>query len=130
MYGSTLTGICQNNNECDIDVDFNDSVNSREAIGLICDFLSTEMSNLFDANEIEENRTSQSSKIKLTHKTDDSKASSIVFNFTCGLFVNAYRTSTLLRAYMELDERVKVLAFALRYLALVSSFIQEPVSHK
>lgn len=127
MYGSVLTGICQNSNECDIDVDFNDGVRnanmtSREAIGLICDFLSEEMAHVFDVAEVTENRSSQSSRIKLKHKmtTADNRSQTIVFNFTCGLFVKAHRTSTLLRAYMDLDERAKVLAFALRYLASVS----------
>ena len=138
MYGSVVTGICQNSNECDIDVDFNDGIRnanmtSREAVGLICDFLSEEMSHVFDVNEVQENRSSQSSRIKLKHKmasSDNKTTQTIVFNFTCGLFVKAHRTSTLLRAYMHLDERARVLAFSLRYLASVSShsLTQKPTS--
>lgn len=45
----------------------------------------------------------------------------IIFNFLTGLYPSAYKTSTILRAYMDLDERARVLAFCLRYLAKVKS---------
>lgn len=46
----------------------------------------------------------------------------IVFNFLTGLYPSAHKTSTLLRAYFDLDERARVLAFCFRYLAKVRIF--------
>jgi hypothetical protein len=49
----------------------------------------------------------------------ESKQFGIAFNFTNNFYPNAYKTSILLRAYLELDHRAKILAFCLRYIAKV-----------
>lgn len=53
---------------------------------------------------------------KLTYKAQNSNFN-LQFNFTSGLYPSAYKTSSLIRAYLELDDRAKILAFCFRYIA-------------
>ena len=81
------------------------------------------MSAEFDVSHLTNNKTSintpnKSKSANLNKLTIESKdAPKIVFNFTSGIFTSAYKTSALLRAYLELDERARILAFCFRYIA-------------
>jgi len=90
------------------------------------------MSDTFDANQIKKifngdtnskaskQQNSQNvNKISLVANRSFTQNQKIVFNFTSGLFATAYKTSTLIKAYFELDERLKILSFCLRHIAKV-----------
>jgi hypothetical protein len=61
----------------------------------------------------------QKSNNKLTLSAKNDNNTNIVFNFTTSLFSSAYKTSFLLKSYIEMDERVRVLSLCLRYIAKV-----------
>jgi hypothetical protein len=134
IYGSMAYGICTNDTMCDIDVDFDNSSSksSSHILRDVCEVLKNEMSDTFDAHQINKlfngdtsskaskQQSSQSvNKISLAAKRTIGCNQKILFNFTSGLFATAYKTSTLIKAYFELDERLKILSFCLRHIAKV-----------
>lgn len=123
MYGSTAYGICFSDSACDISIEHDsgnrDGTNksSHQLLNNALELIKTEMSDIFNQqNTSTKNRTNSSNTNKFTVETVDS---GIVFNFTSGIFSAAYKTTNLLRAYLELDERAKILAFCFRYIARV-----------
>lgn len=128
MYGSMAYGICSNDSGCDIDIEFaNDSKPSSQILKDVLELVRDKMSDIFDPTQFKQvvtnGKKSQSSqtsnKLTVIAKKLPQSKEKIVFNFTSGLFVTAYKTSTLFKAYFELDERVKILAFLFRYIAKV-----------
>ena len=134
IYGSMAYGICSNDTGCDIDIDFDttSTKSSSHILKDVCEVLKSEMSDTFDAQQINKlfsgdtsskaskQQSSQSvNKISLVVKRMFTYNQKIVFNFTSGLFATAYKTSSLIKAYFELDERLKILSFCLRHIAKV-----------
>lgn len=106
---------------CDVDVDLmkghgSGSITLKE----LSEFIKTEMSDVFDVTHLSTNSSAKTVKTpvhnRLLLETINNRT---VFNFTSGVYPNGYKTSDLIRAYMHLDQRAKILAFALRYLAKV-----------
>ena len=121
MYGSTAYGICFNDSSCDISIEYdqNSSQNdksSQQIIKDISDIIENEMKDILNVQSIQKSNN----KLTLTAKNDTN--TNIVFNFTTGLFSSAYKTSFLLKSYIEMDERVKILALCLRFIAKVKFY--------
>lgn len=119
IYGSTAHGICMAESGCDVDVDLSKlHSSSAQTIRELCQFLKKEMSDEFNIEPLMDTRNPKfASHNRLTLETLNGSG---VFNFTTGVYSNGYKTSALLSAYMQLDERAKLLAFSLRYLAKVN----------
>ena len=119
MHGSTAHGICMAESGCDVDVDLSKLHSSSvQTIRELCQFLMKEMCNEFNVEPLMDTRSPKcASHNRLTLQTIDGGG---VFNFTTGSYSNGFKTSALLSAYMQLDERAKLLAFSLRYLAKVN----------
>ena len=129
MYGSMAYGICSNDSGCDIDIDFpNDSKSSTQILKDVLELVKNEMSEIFEPSQFKHINTNgkkthssqMSNKLTVSAKKLPQCKEKVVFNFTTGLFSTAYKTSTLIKAYFELDERVKILAFIFRYIAKVN----------
>jgi hypothetical protein len=116
-------GICFNDSSCDISVEYDDSVAEKSPIKIISDinvFIKSEMTETFFQEDYSTDEIRISDKTNNLNKlTFKSKSLNILFYFTTGLYTSAYKTSTLLNAYMSLDDRAKILAFCLRYVAKV-----------
>ena len=122
MYGSSVTGVCLLTSSCDIDIEFttdaeDDSKLTHKEIMLRVLKVVQEMSG--EPFKLK-NQNQQPNKLSYEYKL--SRTVKIMFNFTTGLYPMAHITNSLIRAYMELDERAKVLAFLFRYLARVNKF--------
>ena len=134
MYGSMAYGICSHDSGADIDIDYeNHSKSSTQILKDVCDVIKKEMSNVFEPQQINKLYNSvsngkgnkhqslpNSNKITLVARKTLGNNQKIVFNFTSGLHATAYKTSMLIKAYFELDERVKLLAFSFRHIAKVN----------
>jgi hypothetical protein len=98
---------------------------SHQLLNNAFELIKTEMSDIFDlAQQTSFNHHNPSNKTKTTSQnsnkfTVETIDNGIAFNFTSGIFSSAYKTTNLLRAYLELDERAKILAFCFRYIARV-----------
>ena len=111
VYGSTAHGICFPDSSCDISVESGENDKStHQILTEVADLIQKEMSDIFDCQK------QQKANNKLTVQL---KNSSTCFNFTTALHTSAHKTSALLKAYIELDDRVKVLAMCFRYMAKV-----------
>lgn len=129
MYGSTAYGICTNETICDIDIDHeNHSKSSSQLLRDAGELIKQEMSDLFESSQVtkllngKSNKAQASqnpNKITLTAKKTFKNVQKVSFNFTSGLYATAYKTSSLIKAYFQLDERVKILAFVFRHIAKV-----------
>jgi terminal uridylyltransferase len=128
IYGSIAYGICFNESSCDISVEFQNSCKTAitktnaQTIQNVTDLLKTEMYDTFRFNSTvlplkKAQKQSQSCLNKFTCETIDSTLKQCFFNFTSGIHPQAHKTATLLKGYFELDERAKILAFCLRYIA-------------
>jgi hypothetical protein len=124
IYGSTVTGICTNDSACDIDVDYDHNIyhkSHHEIINSVLELIREHMRDTFDVEYKDKNNENSlansmnSNKLLLSTR----EKPIINFNFTSGLFAQAYKTSSLLACYMQLDERAKVLSFCFRHLAKV-----------
>ncbi len=117
MYGSTAYGICFNESSCDISIEYdqNSSQNdksSQHIIKDISDLIENEMKDILNVQSIQKSNN----KLTLTAFRSENNA---IFNFTTGLFSSAHKTSFLLKSYIEMDERVKILSLCFRYIAKV-----------
>ena len=135
MYGSIAYGMCSNDSSVDIDIDYeNHSKSTSQILKDAGELIRTEMVDTFDPHQIsklfgnagkkanKEHQQQQlqcSNKITLLARKVFSANQKIYFNFTNGLYATAYKTSYLIKAYFELDERVKILAFCFKYIAKV-----------
>jgi hypothetical protein len=137
IYGSVVYGICFKDTPCDISVEFNKyNRTSEQVLNEVSEFIRTEMSEEFEVEAANGKLTKSSPKLpgkkskaagnsaNLTKLTFETKGQvKAQFNFTSGVMADSYKTSLLLRAYMELDERAKILAFCFRYMAKVKELI-------
>ena len=127
MYGSTVYGICTNDTSCDIDIDFEKTNKSNmQILKDVQELVKKHMCDVFDLNQPSQlngnGKSARSNSNNSSNKiTFDTKKLKISFNFTSGLFSGAYKTSQLIKAYLELDERAKVLAFCFRHMAKVKT---------
>ena len=121
MYGSTAYGICFDDSQVDVDISIA-HMSSSQILKEVSDLIKAEMSDLFELAPLNTNMKSSkaNSNQNLNKLSLESKESKILFNFTSELFKSSYKTSYLIKAYLELDERAKILAFCLRYIAKVS----------
>ncbi len=133
IYGSVVYGICFNDTPCDISVEFNkDNRTSEQVLTEVNDFIRREMWEEFEVDAANTKHIKSSPKLtgkknksagmsaNLTKLTFETKGPvKVQFNFTSSVMANSYKTNLLLRAYMELDERAKILAFCFRYMAKV-----------
>jgi len=122
MYGSTAYAICFNDSQVDVDIQFVKSSNklsSSQILKKVLELIESEMNDTFelDSNKMSQQQKSNNLINKLTLETKNTK---IVFNFTCELFSSAYKTSYLIKAYLDLDERARILAFCFRYIAKIA----------
>ena len=140
MYGSIAYGICSNDSSVDIDIDYeNHSKTTSQILRDVGELIRSEMSDTFDPQQIAKlygsvgsNKSNKQSsqqqqqqcanKITLLTRKSFTPNQKIFFNFTNGLYATAYKTSYLIKAYFELDERVKILAFCFKYIAKVRHF--------
>ena len=149
IYGSMAYGLCTEHTTCDISVEFSEENRTSEQIlADVEEFVRSEMSDVFASTVAAENQQPtapntiatlnqvKSPKIsnkksrtapnascnasKLVFEAKSDEYSTAKFQFTSGAMNEAHKTSTLLRAYMQLDERAKILAFGFRYMAKVS----------
>lgn len=135
MYGSMAHGICFNDSQCEISVELVNEAISNSSSGKspatiirdINDLIRNEISDQlvsveedteFLRNEAKYANLERQNSNKVTFKSKHS-THNVIFNFTTGIYPSAYKTSTLLRAYMDLDERAKILALCFRYMAKV-----------
>jgi predicted nucleotidyltransferase len=137
IYGSVVYGACFNDSPCDISVEFNkDNRTSEQILSDVSEFIRVEMPDRFEiANSSKQikspktlskkNKTAGGMGANLTRLTLESKGPiKAYFNFTSCVMADSYKTSFLLRAYMQLDERAKILAFCFRYMAKVNTYIR------
>jgi hypothetical protein len=132
MYGSVAYGVCFNDSPCDISVEFNsENRTNDEVLAQVGEFIRTRMADRF---VVDTPQNSVKSSPKLTGKKAKAAGSGSMnkllletkgslktyFNFTSGVMAESYKTSMLLRAYMELDERVKIIALCFRHMARVN----------
>lgn len=129
MYGSMAYGVCFTSTQCDIAVEFNkDNRTSQQTLAEVSSFIAEHMRDCLKSSAEPVGKqdatkpagVSKSSTNKLAFKSKS--MTSAVFNFTSGVATDGYQTATLLRAYLELDERAKLLAFLFRYMARVCHF--------
>ena len=128
IYGSTAHGACFADSSCDISIEYasessSSSLSCSKILGDVCDVLrSTDMSDTFDPllfKQMERNRQAKKKLSIAANKLSIQARDTTVFNFSTGLYPSAHKTSALLRAYLELDDRAKILAFVFRYIAKV-----------
>ncbi len=134
IYGSVAYGICSNDSSCDIDINFGKNNANKSNLNILNDvkeFIKTEMSDVFDSSQFNRSNSNQNSKNanqanftnNLNKITFETKKPRVAFNFTSGLYSTAYKTSILIKAYLELDDRAKILAFCFRHIAKVNNFL-------
>jgi len=123
LYGSSKYGICFDDSQVDVDIEFvkSNCQSTSQILTAVADFLKDEMPDTFELETSSQNKSKSSSNNvnnlnKISYLT---KIDQISFNFTSGLFSSAFKTSFLIKSYLELDERARVLAFFLRYIAKV-----------
>lgn len=123
IYGSMAYGVCFNDSNCDICVELL-TATSRSPCQIIKDINEVIMAQMTDVLTPfgDDDLSTETRSNKVMYR---SKSLNVVFNFTTGLFTSAYKTSILLRAYMNLDERARVLALCLRYIAKVLNFFSK-----
>lgn len=148
MCGSMAHGVCFNDSACDISIEptttttTNDS-NTMQIMRDVVDLIRDEMSDVFVSVEKdveylrseaamrggggcgERGRANSANRVVFKsspNKSNNNPTSSggIIFNFLTGVYPSAHKTGTVLRAYMDLDERARILAFCFRYLAKVN----------
>lgn len=121
IYGSTAYGVCFNDSQVDIDIESKHHKSSSQVLRDVSELIKSEMSDTFELSALTTNTNVKSSKSNsnLNKLSLETRGSKIVFNFTCELFKSAFKTSFLIKAYLDLDERAKILAFCLRYIAKV-----------
>jgi hypothetical protein len=138
LYGSVASGICYGDSSCDIELKYNRhhlDLNKRkmttsEIINAALDTIKTKLNDTFDVVSFEKSSSLDkidTNKLTIFAQIGNGKWSQrIPFNFTSDLHPDsAYKTSILIRAYMQLDERAKILTFCFRHIARVfSSFYQ------
>ena len=106
MVGSMLYGVCYNDSQCDISIkllsppSIKTSSKDITAMTYILDILKQEMTDCLTF--IRE---------KDKHSVFMSVSNHMVFNFFTDFYPSAYKTSSLLRAYLDLDDRARPLAF-------------------
>ena len=123
MTGSVAHGIAFGDTSCDISIERESKCNqsSSEILSEVKDFIQSQMSDIFVCQ----------SKLYLSTKTSKSTTSSnkltlttlksnLVFNFTTGIHSYSYKTNFLIKSYLCLDERARILAFCFRYLAKIA----------
>lgn len=102
-------GCCFNDSMCDISVEF-EHKNVPNLMNQIKEILIEKPFGLVK-------RLEESNRLIMETTSKDNKK--LVFNFTNGIYPSAYKTSMLIRAYFELDERVRILALCFKYVAKV-----------
>ncbi len=102
-------GCCFNDGMCDISVEF-EHRNVPNLMNQIKEILIKKPFGLVK-------RLEESNRLIMETNSKDNKK--LVFNFTNGIYPSAYKTSMLIRAYFELDERVRILALCFKYVARV-----------
>ncbi|CAF0866293.1 unnamed protein product [Brachionus calyciflorus] len=121
ITGSLAHGICFNDSTCDITVEY-DSKTNRSSADILAEmdlFILQEMNSFLDLRyDPELQALKKNSKLnKLTFKAINS---SLVFNFTTGLYTSSPKTNFLIKSYLDLDERARILAFCFKYLARIA----------
>ena len=149
MYGSTVYGICFEDSQVDVDIEYVKSSSQQstsQILSTVAEFLQEEMSDVFELEPAPQqnksvissssNNANNLNKISYILTTNHYNSSTtpptptttttttvntqpISFNFTSGLFSSAFKTSFLIKSYLDLDERARILAFCLRYIAKV-----------
>ena len=135
MIGSMSYGVCFNDSQCDISIEPSPpprgeaAATAREYSPMtimrdVVELVRTEMSDCLCDLETREgvNRGGSGDKPSSNRIAFKSASNGLVFNFLTGLYPSAYKTSTLLRAYLDLDERARLLAFSFRYMSKVRFF--------
>ena len=132
-------GVCFNDSQCDISIEPSPpppssgeaAATAREYSPMtimrdVVELVRTEMSDCLCDLETREsvNRGGSGEKPSSNRIAFKSASNGLVFNFLTGLYPSAYKTSTLLRAYLDLDERARLLAFSFRYMSKVRFFLR------
>jgi hypothetical protein len=113
MVGSMLYGVCYNDSQCDISIKLlslpSVKTPSKDT---------TEMTYILDIlkHEMTDDLTFIRGEEKDKHSVFMSVSNHMVFNFFTDFYPSAYKTSSLLRAYLDIDERARPLAFFFRYI--------------
>ena len=123
LYGSTTYGICSNDSQVDVDIEYvKSNWSTSQILNEVSDFLRTEMNDIFEIDSSNNTKSSSSNSNNSNKISFLTKKTQILFNFTSELFSSAYKTSFLIKSYLELDARARILGFCLRYIAKVGKF--------
>lgn len=135
ICGSMWYGVCTSDTQCDVSIEPVGAAaaatqpETERVLRQVAEIVRTDMTDLLkpltEADRLVKtiatgNAASFDRANRHSFRSVDAPA--VVVNFISGVYPSAYQTASLLRAYLDLDERARVLAFCFRHMAKVNIY--------